>query len=131
LNDDPFTKERTDFAEAMNDDLNTPQAIAVLFDATRDINSKLATKPPKSYINAAKKFFDDLLGEILGVVLDSSDAGQADTSVLDGLLQLIMTQRQEARQRRDFKNADGIRNRLAELGITLEDTAEGSRWKLS
>jgi cysteinyl-tRNA synthetase len=51
--------------------------------------------------------------------------------MLDGLLQLIMNQRQEARQRRDFKNADEIRNRLARLGITLEDTAEGSRWKLS
>jgi cysteinyl-tRNA synthetase len=129
--DDPFTKEREDFAEAMNDDLNTPQAIAVLFDATRDINSKLATKPAKSYINAAKKFFDDLLGEILGVTLDSSETGQSDTNMLDGLLQLIMTQRQEARQRRDFKSADEIRNRLTELGITLEDTSEGSRWKLS
>jgi cysteinyl-tRNA synthetase len=129
--DDPFTKKHEAFAEAMNDDLNTPQAIAVLFDATRDINSKLATKPPKSYINAAKKFFEDLLGEILGITLDSSDTGQSDTTMLDGLLQLIMNQRQEARQRRDFKNADEIRNRLARLGITLEDTAEGSRWKLS
>jgi cysteinyl-tRNA synthetase len=51
--------------------------------------------------------------------------------MLDGLLQLIMNQRQEARQRRDFKNSDEIRNRLTELGITLEDTAEGSRWKLT
>lgn len=131
FSDDPFVKERADFAKAMNDDLNTPQAIAVLFDATRDINSKLVSKPAKSYINAAKKFFEDLLGEILGVTLDSSDTGQGDTNMLDGLLQLIMNQRQEARQRRDFKNSDEIRNRLAELGITLEDTAEGSRWKLS
>jgi cysteinyl-tRNA synthetase len=129
--DDLFTKERAAFAEAMNDDLNTPQAIAVLFDATREINSKLATKPAKSYINAAKKFFEDLLGEVLGVMLDGSETGQSDTNMLDGLLQLIMTQRQEARQRRDFKSADEIRNRLTELGITLEDTTEGSRWKLS
>jgi cysteinyl-tRNA synthetase len=115
----------------MNDDLNTPQAMAVLFDASREINSKLATKPPKSYINAAKKFFEDLLGEILGITLDSSETGQSDTNMLDGLLQLIIRQRQEARQRRDFKTSDEIRNRLTELGITLEDTAEGSRWKLS
>jgi cysteinyl-tRNA synthetase len=131
FSEDPFSKERAAFAEAMNDDLNTPQAMAVLFDATREINSKLATKPPKSYINAAKKFFEDLLGEILGITLDSSETGQSDTNMLDGLLQLIIRQRQEARQRRDFKTSDEIRNRLTELGITLEDTAEGSRWKLS
>jgi cysteinyl-tRNA synthetase len=131
FNEDPFIKGRTAFAEAMNDDLNTPQAIAVLFDATRDLNSKLATKPPKSYINAAKKFYEDLLGEILGITLDAGDIGQTDTTMLDGLLQLIINQRQEARQRRDFKTSDEIRNRLTELGITLEDTAEGSRWKLS
>jgi cysteinyl-tRNA synthetase len=131
FNEDPFAKERAVFAEAMNDDLNTPQAIAVLFDATRDLNSKLATKPPKSYINAAKKFYEDLLGEILGITLDAGDTGQTDTTMLDGLLQLIINQRQEARQRRDFKTSDEIRNRLTELGITLEDTAEGSRWKLS
>jgi cysteinyl-tRNA synthetase len=131
FNEDPFAKERAVFAEAMNDDLNTPQAIAVLFDATRDLNSKLATKPPKSYINAAKKFYEDLLGEILGITLDAGDTGETDTAMLDGLLQLIINQRQEARQRRDFKTSDEIRNRLTELGITLEDTAEGSRWKLS
>jgi cysteinyl-tRNA synthetase len=131
FSDDPFIEEHAAFAKAMNDDLNTPQAIAVLFDATREINSKLATKPAKSYINAAKKLYEDLLGGILGVTLDGSEAGQGDTNMLDGLLQLIMNQRQEARQRRDFKNSDEIRNRLAELGITLEDTAEGSRWKLT
>jgi cysteinyl-tRNA synthetase len=126
---DPFAGARAAFAEAMNDDLNTPEAIAVLFDTTRDINSNLAENPGQAYRNAARAFYEDLLGEVLGV-LRAEELAATPMDTLEGLLELIIQQRQEARQRRDFKTSDAIRDKLAELGVMLEDTAEGSRWKL-
>ncbi len=130
LEEAALQEARTSFATAMNDDLNTPQAIAALFDATREMNSALAAKPPAAYINAAKAFYETYLGDILGVI-GASAKSESQEGMLDGLLELLMTQRQEARLRRDFKASDEIRDKLAALGVTLEDTAEGSRWKLS
>ena len=51
--------------------------------------------------------------------------------MMDGLVHLVNEQRQEARKRRDFETADQIRDRLTEIGIVIEDTPEGSRWKLN
>ena len=124
-----FAKYRSAFSEALNDDLNTPQAIAVLFDATREINSNLAKNPDEAYINAALNFYEDYLGEIFGVLGAKGSAPKEQ--MLDGLLELLMSQRQEARLRRDFQTSDAIRDQLAALGIVLEDTADGSRWKLT
>ncbi|MDQ3458219.1 MAG: cysteine--tRNA ligase [Deinococcota bacterium] len=137
---DPFGAYRQRFAESMNDDLNTPQALAVLFDATREVNAKLTGKPGPDYLSDyladylafAKTFYEDLAGTVLGVLGDvEAQAAQADLKLLDGLLGLILEQRQEARTQRDFKTSDAIRDRLGELGVVLEDGAEGSRWKLS
>jgi cysteinyl-tRNA synthetase len=125
-----FAETQQRFSDAMNDDLNTPQAIAALFDATRDINTELANKPSQSYLNAAKNLYKTYLGEILGVLNGADAATQTSTHILDGLLELLINQRQEARLRRDFKTSDEIRDKLASLGVSLEDTAEGSRWKL-
>ena len=126
----PFAEARAAFTKAMNDDLNTPQAIAVLFDTTREVNSKLADAD-QTYLNAAKAFYEDLLGKVLGVIGDSQGVGaKASDDTLGGVLELVLNQRKEARLRRDFETSDAIRDRLAELGIQIEDTAEGSRWKL-
>ena len=125
--DDPFADYRERFAAAMNDDFNTPQAIAVLFDASRDINAKLG-RADAAYTAAAKAFFDDLAGAVLGI-LGVQENAQDDTALLDGLVKLVSEQRQEARTRRDFATSDAIRDRLAELGLVLEDTPDGVRWK--
>ena len=124
-----FDGERAKFAEAMNDDLSTPQAVAVLFDAARDVNSNLSSGASAGYAAAAKAFFEETLGEVMGVLGDG-DSQQTNTNVLNGLLELVTEERQNARLRRDFDTSDKIRDRLAELGIVLEDTSEGSRWKL-
>ncbi len=118
------------FTEAMNDDLNTPEAIAALFDATREINTQLASKPKQDFLSEAKDFYETLLGDILGV-LGASTQNAASSELLNGLISMIIEQRQEARARRDFKTSDALRDKLSTLGVTLEDTAEGSRWKLS
>ena len=124
---DPFTDYRERFTAAMNDDFNTPQAIAVLFDVSRDANAKLG-RADAAYIAAAKAFFDDLAGDVLGIIGVQENA-QDDTVLLDELVKLVSEQRQEARTRRDFAASDAIRDRLAELGLVLEDTPDGVRWK--
>ncbi len=119
------------FAEAMNDDLNTPQAVAVIFDVVREVNAKLAEKPSQDYLSAAKAFYEDYAGEILGVLGEAKEMSEgANMDILDGLIGLVNKQREEARLRRDFKSSDAIRERLSELGIMLEDTTEGTRWKV-
>lgn len=125
---DPFAAYRERFAAALNDDFNTPQGIAVLFDSSREINAKLGRAEP-AYVAAAKAFFDDLAGEVLGILGTPSQTVQDDTALLDGLVELVSAQRQEARTRRDFATSDAIRDRLAELGLVLEDTPGGVRWK--
>ena len=106
----------------------TPQAIATLFDASREVNAKLSAKPSPEVADSAKALFDDLAGDVLGI-LGGEEAKEDDTALLDGLVELVSRQRQEARLRRDFATSDAIRDRLAELGLVLEDTPGGVRWK--
>ncbi len=124
-----FEAARAAFAEAMNDDLNTPQALAVLFDAARDINRALEAGASPAYRAAARALFDELLDGVLGVPPTADALGQSH-DLLDGLVGMLLEERQRARARRDFATADAMRARLEELGIEVEDTAEGSRWKL-
>ncbi|MEZ4630260.1 MAG: cysteine--tRNA ligase [Deinococcales bacterium] len=123
-----FASYRERFAEAMNDDLNTPQALAVLFEAIKDINSRL-DKADASYLVGAKDFLESYVGDILGVLHGHSQSLDNQDELLDGLVSMISEERQAARLRRDFKSADNLRDRLKALGISLEDTAEGTRWK--
>ena len=129
--DEAFAEARAAFAAAMNDDLNTPQAVAALFDTARGVNAELAKNPSQAYSNAAKAFFEETLGAVLGVLGETQDAAkEASLATLSGVLELVLAQRQAARTRRDFATSDAIRDRLAELGVEVEDTAEGSRWKI-
>ncbi|BCV23169.1 cysteine--tRNA ligase [Moorella sp. Hama-1] len=122
---------RQEFVTAMDDDFNTARALAALYDLAREINTYLngtAAIDPVT-LKTAATVFEGLGGEVLG--LFGRTAGQVDDELLDGLMNLILQVRQEARQRRDWATADAIRDRLKELGITLEDTPRGSRWKRS
>jgi len=128
--DDLFRGPRERFAAAMNDDFNTPQAVAVLFDVSREVNTALSKAPNAGFIGAAKAFFDETARDALGIVGAQLDGSvRDDTALLDGLVEIVGEQRQDARTRRDFATSDAIRDRLAELGLVLEDTAEGVRWK--
>jgi len=124
-----FTDYRRRFEEAMNDDLNTPQAIAALFDAAREVNRLVAASPDPRELAGARQLFDELLVGVLGVRV-SAEQGSDNQALLRGLLDMVLDQRQESRRRRDFAAADAIRERLAKLGITIEDTPKGSRWKV-
>lgn len=119
---------RERFEAAMNDDLNTAQALAVLYDALRETNAALARGADQATLRAAKRFFDGAAGGVLGILGGAAET-QGDAELVSGLVELISAQRQEARLRRDFATADAIRERLAALGIVLEDTPDGVRWK--
>jgi cysteinyl-tRNA synthetase len=124
---DPWGDARARFAAAMDDDLHTPEAIAVLFDVAREANRALERGDAASAV-AAADLFDDLLDGVLGVP-PSVRADDGDR--MGGVTDLLLEQRQAARLRRDFGASDAIRDRLAELGIVVEDTPDGARWRRS
>ena len=121
------------FTDAMNDDLAVPTALAGISEALRAGNSAI-TSGDKTVIAASASEIRGAL-EILGC--DPFDpafaiSGGADlTDALDGVIQLALAQRTAARERKDFAASDQIRDGLAALGITIEDTAQGPRWSIS
>jgi cysteinyl-tRNA synthetase len=121
------------FTDAMNDDLAVPTALAGISEALRLGNSAI-TSGDKAQISASSNEIRGAL-EVLGC--DPFDqvfvtSGGADlTNALDGVIQLALAQRTAARERKDFAASDQIRDGLAALGITIEDTAQGPRWSIS
>ncbi|HVM20994.1 MAG TPA: cysteine--tRNA ligase [Egibacteraceae bacterium] len=116
---------RRRFTEAMDDDLATPTAQAALFDLARDGNRALedGDDPTAAAVR-------DALVELTGVLGYSFDDGRAHGSLVGPLVEELLRLRQEARERRDFATADGIRDRLAAIGVVVEDSATGARWHL-
>jgi len=129
--DGAFAAEaRGEFAAGMDDDLGTPRAIAALFELAREANRAVAELSPQAAADGAEAF-ETLLGEVLGVELGDAAANDAAARErLDGLVEMVLEQRQAARVRRDFASADALRDRLAELGIEIEDTPDGPRVKI-
>jgi len=129
--DAPFVEFRAAFAEAMNDDINTPRAIAALFDAARVVRKAVEDGAGPAYRAGAAALFDEMLAGVLGVPTAArSGSGDADAA-LDGAVAVILEQRQLARERRDFATSDVLRDRLEALGISIEDGPDGSRWRLA
>jgi cysteinyl-tRNA synthetase len=118
-----------DFIAALDDDLNTPQALAVLFNLARDANR--STDPAERAALAARLRAS---GALLGLLGTDPDAWFM-TEVSDGLsaeqIETLLAARRAARASRDFKLADQIRDQLVEAGILIEDSAEGTRWRRS
>jgi cysteinyl-tRNA synthetase len=127
-----LAEAETKFREAMDDDFNTALAIATLFDLGREVNALLNSDQAVSRANleAIDDHYQRLGGDVLGIDLGKV-SGVADSDLVDGLVRLLIDMRQEARQARDWAQADAIRDRLDELGVALEDGAEGTRWRLS
>ena len=121
------------FADAMNDDLAVPTALAGISEALRLGNSAI-TSGNKAVI---KESADEIRGalQILGCdpfdPVFASNGGEDLTVALDGVIQLALAQRTAARDRKDFAASDQIRDGLAALGIVIEDTAQGPRWSIS
>jgi len=122
------------FAEAMDDDLGVPQALAVVHTTVRQGNSAL-TADDKEAAVARLAEVRAMLG-VLGLdPLDEhwsggSDRGEDLHGVVDSLVRLVLEQRQAARGRKDYATADAIRDQLQQSGLVIEDTPSGPRWEL-
>jgi len=125
----PETFISDEFANAMNDDLAVPAALAVISELVKEGNNALAAKDSKILEVSSAQVRGALA--VLGCdpwddTWAKNDAGLED--VLSGLMKTLLQEREEARARKDFASADRIRDRITELGLTLEDTPDGPRW---
>lgn len=111
------------FIKAMDDDFNTADAIAVLFDIVRDFNLNINESSAKQLVVATKEKLLSL-GDVLGFFRKF-----ADSKLLDNEVEKLIKQREEARKNKNYALADEIRDKLQEQGIILEDTPSGVRWK--
>jgi len=119
LNAEPFEQK---FVEAMDDDFNTAQAIAVLFELAKEIN-----RGAEQGINVTKAQHTLLkLAGILGLTLKGKTQPTADT---EAFISFLVSTRDDLRQNQQWQLADKIRRELADLGVTLEDTPQGTKWK--
>ncbi|HLE54157.1 MAG TPA: cysteine--tRNA ligase [Thermoplasmata archaeon] len=112
------------FDAAMSDDFNTREALAAIFEYARAANKALETGAGKASLDGAAEAFRGF-GEVLGLFHQEA----TETGLVDGLLDLVVALREDARKRKDFATADRIREALASVGIVLEDTKDGVRWK--
>lgn len=123
---------KQNFFEAMDDDFNTALAIANMFDLSKEINiyynevtsGKVACS--KVAVDTALDVFSEM-ADIIGILED--DDNSADDGLVDNLMNLIIDIRQNARKNKDWATADKIRDELKNIGITLEDSPTGVRWK--
>jgi len=120
---------RAAFEKAMQDDFNTPEAVAALFGLTRDVNAALAGTVGSAGLEAAQAAYRELGGEVLGLFAEGQTAGQDDSQMLDTLLELVLQARQNYRLNKQYAESDALRERLSAVGLTIEDTRDGARWK--
>jgi len=119
-------KTRQKFFESMDDDFNTREALGALFEFSREANRILSeSNVSKEALESALKLFDTA-GEILGIF---QEAPQVDDKTLDELMSLIIEIRDDVRKRKDFETSDKIRSELSVIGIVLEDTKDGIKWR--
>ena len=116
-------KRKQEFIDAMEDDLNTADAIGVVFELVRDINTYVNDGvQSKALTEYAAKAFDELTG-VLGLVYNRENKGS-----LDDEIEALIEQRNAARKSKNWAEADRIRDELKEQGIVLEDTPQGVKW---
>lgn len=113
---------REKFEEAMDDDLNTADAISAIFELVRFANTNADENSSRAFVDAVKGEIVEL-SDILGLIVDKKEEN------LDAEIEEMIAKRQAARKARDFAQADAIRDELLAKGIILEDTREGVKWK--
>ena len=125
IEDDALTKTQNyvaAFEKAMDDDFNTADAIAAIFDLVKYANTTANGDSSKAYVSALYELIVKL-ADVLGVVVEKKE------ELLDADIEALIRERQAARKERNFGRADEIRDELLAKGIILEDTREGVKWK--
>ncbi len=115
--------------DAMNDDFNTPVLISVMFEAVKVINSNLAGTIllTESDSQIMSETFDSFFENVLGLKTEQT-AGGGDSDIADGLMDLILALRADAKTNKDWSTADRIRDHLNGMNVVVKDTKEGSTW---
>ncbi|PAB57549.1 cysteine--tRNA ligase [Anaeromicrobium sediminis] len=108
------------FIENMDDDLNTADAIAAIFELVKDINTNVKSESSKELMEKSLDLFNELTG-VLGIVTKEEEE-------VDEEVEALIAERQEARKNKDYKRSDEIRDQLTNMGIILEDTPQGPKW---
>ena len=116
-----FNKYKQEFIDAMEDDLNTADAITAVFNLVKQVNTMLKGEVSKTDLENALSMFDELCS-VLGLVYNVADDS------LDSEVEKLIAERTQARADKDFKKADEIRDKLKQMGITLKDTPQGVTW---
>ena len=114
---------RQRFIEAMDDDLNTADALSIIFELARFMNSNVNENSTKEFANKVLDEFNELTG-VLNIVNKKHEE-----DMLDEEIEALIQKRTDAKKNKDFKLADEIRNELLEKGIVLEDTRQGVKWR--
>jgi len=118
-----------DFEAAMDDDFNTPQAVAVIFDFVKEVNKILdQTSLSKSTLIELKNFLKKTADDVLGII-SFEELESANKSIEDDLIKLIIDLRDQLKKEKNYQLADKIRNSLNELGIILQDGKSGTSYK--
>ncbi|OPZ77971.1 MAG: Cysteine--tRNA ligase [Alphaproteobacteria bacterium ADurb.Bin438] len=110
----------SEFIEALSDDLNTPKAIAILHELFNNLNKEQSLEAKSKFVNSAR---------VLGLLLQDAETwfkGDVDN---EGEIVALIGERNDAKKNKDYKKADEIRAKLFEMGIIIEDTKEGVKWK--
>ncbi len=126
-----IAKLKSQMLDAMNDDFNTAQVLALLFDLSRDVNTLLGGGNVSSNVlNDVNALFTEIGGNVLGIIPEQIDSGvSANNPIEADLVQLIIELRAEARTQKLWSMSDKIRDGLTKMGITLEDKKEGTTWR--
>jgi len=119
----PLYRER--FVEAMDDDFNTADAISVIFELVRELNSATSAdmNPSREFAEAGLKMLMELV-DVLGLIYGEEEEGKLDSEI-----EALIEERQKARKAKNYAEADRIRDKLKSMGIILEDTPQGVKWK--
>ncbi|MBR6886146.1 MAG: cysteine--tRNA ligase [Bacteroidales bacterium] len=118
---------RAKVEDALCDDMNTPIAIAHLFDAVKMVNAGNLSPAEQS---AMKSLFDDIAGGVLGLKDESAGGSQKYEKALDGAMEIVLEARKKAREEKNWAESDRIRDALAAAGITVKDTKDGATWTI-
>ena len=121
-------------AEAMDDDLNSPIVISLLFDSAKRINSVFDGKETiaAEELEQLRKVWQTYAIDILGLQLEGASAGgdEVQTQALHGAVDMLLNMRLEAKRNKDWGTSDKIRNELTALGFNIKDTKDGFEWTL-
>jgi cysteinyl-tRNA synthetase len=129
----PVEQYVSTFRAAMDDDFNTPQAIAAVFDLLTEVNRRLDTPdrlPAKADLVRLEKILKQTVGDVLGIFPEVAEGRKKAGEKMDAVMELVLDLRLELRKDKKFELSDQIRKRLEKSGIQIKDTRDGSTWKI-